>query len=280
MGDKYMLVNGKGLLNEALKKGYAIPAYNINNLEWTKFILEACNEDNSPIILEVTEKAVAYFGGYKVIYNIVKSLIEELNIRVPVVLHLDHATSFEACKKAIDAGFTSVMIDLSSHSFAENTDITSKVVKYAESKDVSVEAELGSLTNNGHTSPEEASDFVSITGIDFLAPSIGNYHGIYKEAPELDFKLLGLICKTVKMPLVLHGASGLDDNKIKTAIFCGVSKININTDLMLAWSDSVREYLNFNKEEYDPRKIILSGEKSFKKVVHYKNELLGSKNKA
>lgn len=277
-----MLVNSNGLLSNALKLGYAIPAYNINNLEWTKYVLEACNEDKSPVILAVTEKSISYFGGFDVVYNVVKSLIKDLNINIPVILHLDHGSSIEACKNAINAGFTSVMLDASKKSFEENVNDTIEVINYAKDKNVSVEAELGTILNEDskYTTTSEAKDFILQTGVDSLAPSIGNKHGIYESTPNLDFELLGEICKLCKVPLVLHGASGLDDNKIKTAIFCGVAKININTDLQLAWVKAVRNFLEYDKKEYDPRKIISSGEKAIKQLVHQKNSIFGSKNRA
>ncbi len=283
-----MLVNSDNILNSALKEGYAIPAYNINNLEWTRFILEACNEDKSPVILGVTEGAISYFGGCRVVYNVVKNLIDELNINIPVVLHLDHGKSVNICKKAIDSGFTSVMLDASSKDLSENIAQTNEVIEYAKKHDVSVEAEIGSLqgvedgeyTDLTYTSLEDATQFVIQTGVDTLAPSIGNAHGIYKHEPKLDFELLGAICKAVKIPLVLHGASGLDDNKIKTSIFCGVAKINVNTDLQVAWANKVRQYLEKEKNVYDPRKIIKAGETALKKVVHEKNMLFGSKYRA
>ena len=278
LGDT-MLVNGIYLLKKALKEGYAIPAYNINNLEWTRFILEACNLDRSPVILGVSESAVKYFGGYKTVYNVVTSLIDDLNVKVPVVLHLDHGQSFESCKKAIDAGFTSVMIDASNKSLEENIDITNKVKEYANAKQVCVEAELGSLDGD-LTEVNSAIEFVSRTDVNSLAPAIGNKHGIYQEDAKIDFELLGSICKEVKLPIVLHGASGLDDNKIKTAIFCGVSKVNINTDLQLVWTKSVKLFMDNNPNVYDPRKIIKSSEDSFKALIYYKNSLLGSSGKA
>lgn len=281
-----MLVNSNLLLNKALKEDYAVPAYNINNMEWTKYILEVCNEDKAPVILGVTPKTVEYFGGYKVVYNLVKSMIEELNIRIPVVLHLDHASSFEECKDAINSGFTSVMIDVSDKCLDENISITSMVCEYAMKHNVSVEAELGDFGTDDSSSSDylyakldDAKNFVIQTGIDALAPCIGNKHGIYKGNEKLDFDLLGAICKEVKIPLVLHGASGLDENKLKTAIFCGVAKVNINTDLQIAWAKNVRKFLDFDKEVYDPRRIIKSGEKSLKMIIHEKNNVLGCKNK-
>ncbi len=272
-----MLVNSNELLNVALKKGYAIGSYNINNLEWAKYVLEACDKDKSPVILAVSEKTILYLGGYNVAYEVISSLIKDLNITVPVVLHLDHGTSFLSCKKAIDAGFTSVMIDASSKSLEENIKITNEVINYAQKRNVSVEAEVGTLNDNDNTNSSDAVSFVMQTNVNSLAPVIGNKHGIYKEKPELNFELLGNICKQVKIPLVLHGASGLDENNLKTAIFCGICKININTDLQIAWACAIRKYLNNNQEEYDPRKIISSTEEAIKKVVHEKNRIFSSK---
>lgn len=274
-----MLVNSRELLIKASKDGYAIGAYNINNLEFARYILEACNEDKAPVIIAVSEPAINYMGGYEVVSSIVISLINDLNIKVPVVLHLDHAKSFESCKKAIDKGFTSVMIDASDKTLEENILITNKVKEYADPRGVTVEAELGSLTGL-YTDVNDCMSFISETKVDSLAPSIGNKHGIYKEEANLNFELLGNICKEAKLPLVLHGASGLDDNKIKTAIFCGVSKININTDIQLVWSKKVREFINENKNVYDPRLVIASGKQAVKDLIHEKNELLESKRKA
>ncbi len=274
-----MLVNSRELLIKASKDGYAIGAYNINNLEFARYILEACNEDKAPVIIAASESAINYMGGYEVVSSIVRSLINDLDIKVPVVLHLDHAKSFESCKKAIDKGFTSVMIDASDKTLEENILITNKVKEYADPRGVTVEAELGSL-NGLYTDVNDCMTFISETNIDSLAPSIGNKYGIYKEEANLDFELLGKICKEVKLPLVLHGSSGLDDNKIKTAIFCGVSKININTDIQLAWANKVKEFISENKDVYDPRLIIASGKQEVKRLIHEKNELLESKKKA
>ncbi len=278
-----MLVNSKELFVSAQKKEYAIPAYNINNLEWIKYILQACNEDNSPVILAVTPLSIKYFGGYKIVSNLVKDLIEQLNIRIPVVLHLDHAKDFYSCKNAIDNGFTSVMIDASYSSFDENVFVTSKVVNYAKKYNVSVEAQLGSFGDDANSyycsNADECKEFVLSTGIDSLAPVVGNAHGLYKDEDQIDFVLLADICKAVKIPLVLHGASGLDDNKLKTAIFCGVTKVNISTDLMCAWANSVRKYLENDKDVYDPRKIIIPAMDCVKEVIHRKNKIINSKNK-
>lgn len=278
-----MLENSNGLFLRAQKEGYAIPAYNVNNLEWAKIILETCNFDKSPVILSVSEKSVHYFGGYKTVVSTIKSLINDLKIKIPVVLHLDHASCFLSCKEAIDSGFTSIMIDLSKEEYSKNVEITSSVVCYAKKHNVTVEAELGIIGDYNSRSIssdiEKCKDFVLTTQIDSFAPSVGNVHGFYSKDNKLDFELLGAISKEVKIPLVLHGASNLDANKLKTAIFCGVCKVNFNTDLMYAWSKSVRNYLNLNKEVYDPRDIILSGADSIRKVIHLKNEIIESKNK-
>ena len=272
-----MLVNGIDIINKAYKEGYAIGAYNVNNIEWAKVILEACQDDKAPVILAFTENAVKYIGGYGVAVSIVKSLIKDQNIDIPVVIHLDHAKSFESCKRAIDSGFTSVMIDASDKDFNENEEIVSKVAKYAHDKNVAVESELGNIDTNTLCTAYDCKEYVINTGIDFLAPAIGNKHGFYSSLDELEYNLLGEICKEVKIPLVLHGGSFLDNNKINTAIFCGVSKININTELQDAWAKAVKEYLKNNPDEYDPRKIIGSGISAIKKKVHEKNIIFGSK---
>lgn len=278
-----MIVNCKDILEDAYKGGYAIGSYNVHNLEWAKYILEASKEDRSPVIMAFSEKSVSYMGGYSVCVNLIKSLCFELKINIPVVIHLDHATSFESCKKAIDSGFTSVMIDASNLDLEDNIKITNKVLEYASERKVTVEAEIGKIGDSKEydTIPiEEISEFYLRTSVDMLAISIGNKHGFYDEDDKLDFELLGSAAKEVRIPLVLHGASFLDDNKIKTAIFCGVSKININTELMYNWALSVRDYLNQNGKVYDPRSIISSGEHIIKRMVHEKNELFGSKNRA
>ena len=283
-----MLVSSKELLKNAIKDTYAVPAYNVNNIEWAKYILEACNEDRSPVILAVSEGTIKYLGGYTVVANAIKALIKELNVKIPVSLHLDHGKSVESCKKAIDAGFTSVMIDSSLKSIDDNIEDTIEVVKYAREKNVGVEGEIGSLdidqktleNNDNYVNIDDAKRYVLETGLTSLAPAIGNHHGVYNSDINLDFDSLGLICKETKVPLVLHGASGLDENKIKTAIFCGVAKININTDIQLAWMNRVKEYINENPKEYDPRKIIGSGESEIKRVIHEKNILFGSNNRA
>lgn len=271
-----MIVNGKQLLEKAKKNKIAIPQFNINNLEWTKYILEECNLNNSPVIIGVTEKTINYMGGYETVSNLIKTLDKDLNIKVPVVIHLDHGTSFETCKKAIDNGFTSVMIDASKLSLEENIKITKKVVDYAEKYTVTVEAELGSIGNNKnlYTDLKEAINFTKETNIDSLAPAIGNMHGIYTEKISLDIELCKKISEETNLPLVLHGGSGIDEKNLKEAIKAGITKVNINTELQIAWSNALKKYLIDNGTVYDPRKIIGSGKKEIKRVIKEKIEIL------
>ena len=239
-----MVVNFIDMLQKAKKEHYAVPHFNINNLEWAKYVLEECNEKNVPVILGVSEGAAKYMGGFDTIYGMVTGLIKDLDIKIPVCLHVDHGQSFDTCKKAIDAGFKSVMIDASKHPLKENIEITKKVV----------DAE-----------------------IDALAPALGSVHGIYKGEPNLDFETMKKIDDTLPIPLVLHGGSGIDEEKIQKAISCGISKININTELQQAWTKGVREKLDSDKEVYDPRKVIGAGEKNLKEMVDYKLSIFNTR---
>lgn len=283
-----MLVNMKEMLHKAHKEGYCVPHFNINNLEWTRFILEAANSVNSPLILGVSEGAVKYMGGYKVVVNMVKSLVDELDIKIPVSLHLDHGSSYESCKKAVDAGFTSVMIDASKYEIDENIFITSSVVRYAKPFNVTVEGEIGHIggsedgINSGilYTTKEEAVNFYQNTKLDFLTPALGSVHGLYQGEPKLGFDVMKEISEALNIPLVLHGGTGIPDDLIKKAISCGINKLNINTELQIAWSTAVRKFLETDTKEYDPRKVIKSGEKALKEAVINKIEILGSKDKA
>ena len=281
-----MLVNMCEMLNKAKNEKYAVPQFNINNLEWTRFILEKCEELNSPVILGVSEGAMKYMGGFKTIKDMVNDLVDYLNISVSVALHLDHGSSFEVCKNAIDAGFTSVMIDASKYSLDKNIEITKQVVEYAKSKNVSVEAEIGRVggsedgNNNGivYAHVTESVEFSKATGIDFLAPALGSVHGLYKGEPKLNFKRMEEISKITNLPLVLHGGSGIYDEQIKKAISSGICKINFNTELQIAWSNALREKLKTDSS-YDPRKVIKMGEEALKECVRIKCELLGSVNR-
>lgn len=270
-----MLVNFKEMLQKAKQEHYAVPHLNINNLEWTKYILEECNDLNIPVILGVSEGAAKYMGGFSVVSVLVKSLASTLAIEVPVCLHLDHGSSFENCKAAIDAGFTSVMIDASKHELNENIKITKQVVDYAHERGVSVEAEVGHIGGSEdnvsgnilNATLEDCLKLYQNTGIDSLAPALGSVHGFYKGEPNLDFKTMKTINENLPIPLVLHGGTGIPEDKIRTAIASGISKININTDLQSVWSKAVREFLNNNENVYDPRKIIGSGETAIKNEI-------------
>ncbi len=283
-----MLVNAKKMLMDAHNQKYAIAHFNINNLEWTRFILEECQKLNSPVILGVSEGAIHYMGGYHVVVSLVKSLINDLTITIPVALHLDHGSSVDSCKKAIDAGFTSVMIDASKYSLEENIRMTKEVVDYAHSREVTVEAEIGHIGGEedgvadelAYAKVEDAISLAKETNIDFLAPALGSVHGIYKGEPKLDFERMKKINDALNIPLVLHGGSGIGDDLIRTAIQCGISKLNINTELQMAWNDAVRDFIESNQNVYDPRKVIKAGEMAMKKTIDHKLELLGSINKA
>lgn len=276
-----MLVNSKEILEKAKQGNYAVPHFNINNLEWTRYILEEMQELNSGVILGVSEGAIKYMGGVNVVTNLVKSLIKDLNIQIDVVLHLDHGSSFEICQKCIDAGFTSVMIDASHHPLLKNIEITKKVVEYAHDKNVTVEAEIGQIggTEDGmegknyNAKLEDVIALVNSTHIDSVAPALGSVHGLYKGKPNLDFITMKKISENVSIPLVLHGGTGIPDNLIQEAIKNGINKININTELQIAWANEVRKFLKENETVYDPRKVISSGEKAVKNVVKEKTKL-------
>lgn len=276
-----MLVNSKEILEKAKQGNYAVPHFNINNLEWTRYILEEMQELNSGVILGVSEGAIKYMGGVNVVTNLVKSLIKDLNIQIDVVLHLDHGSSFEICQKCIDAGFTSVMIDASHYPLLKNIEITKKVVEYAHDKNVTVEAEIGQIggTEDGmegknyNAKLEDVIALVNSTHIDSVAPALGSVHGLYKGKPNLDFITMKKISDNVSIPLVLHGGTGIPDDLIQEAIKNGINKININTELQIAWANEVRKFLKENETVYDPRKVISSGEKAVKNVVKEKTKL-------
>ena len=278
----------KEMLNKAKECKYAVGQFNTNNLEWTQAILSEAQKLNSPVIIGVSEGAAKYMGGFKVISNIVTALIETMKITVPVALHLDHGTSFEKCKEAIDAGFTSVMIDASKYEYKENVRITREVVEYASKYNVSVEAELGHVGGQEdnisagilYADVEECAAFVKDAGVDCLAPALGSVHGPYKGEPKLGFKEMLEIKEITNMPLVLHGGSGIPDYQIKEAISRGTCKINVNTECQQEWAKIVREVIAQDSKVYDPRKIIGPGKEGISKVVREKIQLFGSENKA
>ena len=283
-----MLANATEMLKKAKENKYAIAHFNINNLEWTRFILEEVEANQSPVILGVSEGAAKYMGGFYTVSCLVRALMYDLKTTVPVALHLDHGSSVESCYAAIDAGFTSVMIDASKYSLEENIRMTKEVVHYAHSKGVSVEAEVGHIGGSednvsssvAYCEVADAVELAQATGIDFFAPALGSVHGIYKGEPKLDFDRMQEIAKLTNLPLVLHGGSGIPDEMIQKGIACGICKLNINTDLQIVWSKAVREFLQENESVYDPRKIIKSGEQALKAEVRKKLELLGSMQKA
>lgn len=286
------LISAKSILDNARDGHYAVGAFNINNLEWTKLILEVSEEKKSPVLLGVSEGAVKYMGGFKVVADMVAALVESLNITVPVALHLDHG-SYEGSFKAIDAGFTSVMYDGSHLPLEENLQQTREVVKYAHDRGLSVEAEVGSIggEEDGIVGLGELADPVECqkladTGIDFLAAGIGNIHGKYPENwAGLHFERLAEVKDASNgLPLVLHGGTGIPEDQITKAIDLGVSKINVNTELQLAFAEGIREYIEAGKDlegkGFDPRKLLAPGVETAKQVVRDKIDMFGSENKA
>lgn len=277
-----MLVNGKKMLENARNNRSVVYHFNINNLEWAKIILEKCNEMNVPVIIGVSEGAIKYMGGYHVVSSLVKSLMIDLDIQNNVCLHLDHGSSFESCKKAIDAGFTSVMIDASKLELEENIRETKKVVDYAHQYNVTVEAEIGhvgGVEDNIASSVlladfDECVRFVDETGIDSLAPAIGTVHGIYTGKLNIDFDLIKRLRDNLDIPLVMHGGSGLSHDILRHAIECGISKINVNSDIQAVWHDKVVEFIKNNPDVYDPRKIIMAGRGAMEEFIEGKINLL------
>ena len=254
---------------------YELPHFNKNNFELTKYVLEKSQELKIPVILGVSEGAIKYIGGYHTVVAIVKGLIEDLKIEVPVAIHIDHGSSIDSCKTAIDAGFTSVMIDASKYPLDENINITKKVVEYAREKNVSVEAEVGHIGGSEdnitgtslNATLEDCITLYNSTGIDSIAPALGSVHGFYQGEPNLDFDTMRTIDETLPIPLVLHGGTGIPDYDIEKAIASGIAKININTDLQAVWANAVRDFLKSDEKVYDPRKVIGSGEQAMKQRI-------------
>ena len=287
-----MLVNATEMLKKAKAEGYAVGQFNINNLEWTKAVLLTAEECKSPVILGVSEGAGKYMCGYKTVAAMVKAMIEELGITVPVALHLDHG-SYEGAKKCIEAGFSSVMFDGSHYAIDENVQKTKEIVELAHSLGISVEAEVGSIggeedgvVGRGEVADAAECKMIADLGIDFLAAGIGNIHGKYPANWQgLDFEALEAIKNATEgMPLVLHGGTGIPADMIKTAISLGVAKINVNTECQLSFAAATREYIEAGKDQqgkgYDPRKLLLPGFEAIKATVKEKMELFGSTGKA
>ena len=284
------LENMVGMLNKAFKEHYAVGQFNINNVEWTSAILEEAEKTKTPVILGVTTSAAKYMGGWHTVVGMVKGLMEDLKITVPVALHVDHGPTVKDCKDAIDAGFTSVMIDASHYPLEENIRIVKEVTDYAHSRPnyVSVEAELGRVggqedfvvAESAYAIPEECVRLVKETGVDCLAPALGSVHGPYHGEPKLGFKEMKEIAGLVNIPLVLHGGSGIPNDQLRMAIDRGTSKININTECQMAWTKIVRKVLSTNDKVYDPRKIIGPGREGIKQVFIDKVTVFGSLGKA
>ena len=287
-----MLVSAKEMLNKAREGKYAVGQFNINNLEWTKSILLTSQELQSPVILGVSEGAGKYMTGFKTVAAMVKAMMEELNITVPVALHLDHGT-YEGCYKCIKAGFSSIMFDGSHYPIEENIEKTKELVKIAHAMGLSLEAEVGSIggEEGGVVGMGECADpaeckAIADLGVDFLAAGIGNIHGKYPANwPGLRFDVLEAVKAQVgDMPLVLHGGTGIPEDMIKKAISLGVAKINVNTECQLTFAEATRKYIEAGKDQqgkgYDPRKLLAPGAEAIKGTVKEKMELFGSVGKA
>lgn len=287
-----MLVSAKEMLTKAREGKYAVGQFNINNLEWTKAVLLTAQENNSPVILGVSEGAGKYMCGYKTVTKMVEGMIEELKITVPVALHLDHG-SYEGAIKAMDAGFSSIMFDGSHYAIDENITKTTEIIKMAGAKGISVEAEVGSIggEEDGVVGAGEIADpkeckMIADLGVTMLAAGIGNIHGKYPANWKgLDFEALAAIqAITDEMPLVLHGGTGIPEDMIKKAISLGVSKINVNTECQLSFAAATRTYIEAGKDlegkGFDPRKLLAPGFEAIKATVKEKMELFGSVNQA
>ena len=287
-----MLVSAKEMLTKAKEGHYAVGQFNINNLEWTKAILQTAQELNSPVILGVSEGAGKYMCGYNTIVGMVNGMLETLGITVPVALHLDHG-SYEAALACINAGFSSVMFDGSHYSIEENIEKTKELVKITGEKNISLEAEVGSIGGEedgvvgmGECADPDECKMIADLGVTMLAAGIGNIHGKYPENwAGLSFDTLDKIQqKTGAMPLVLHGGTGIPADMIKKAIDLGVSKINVNTECQLAFAAATRKYVEEGKDlsgkGFDPRKLLAPGVEAIKATVREKMELFGSVNKA
>ena len=292
MEDLIMLVSAKEMLEKAKAGHYAVGQFNINNLEWTKAILLTAQENNSPVILGVSEGAGKYMTGYKTVVGMVNGMMEELNITVPVELHLDHG-SYDACYKCIEAGFSSVMFDGSHYPIEENVAKTKELVAVCKAKGLSLEAEVGSIggEEDGVIGMGECADpneckSIADLGVTMLAAGIGNIHGKYPENwAGLSFETLDAIQqKTGDMPLVLHGGTGIPDDMIKKAISLGVAKINVNTECQLVFAEATRKYIEEGKDlagkGFDPRKLLAPGFEAIKAKVKEKMEIFGSIDKA
>ena len=287
-----MLVSAKEMLTKAKEGKYAVGQFNINNLEWTKAILQTAQENNSPVILGVSEGAGKYMGGWDVVVGMVNGLLKDMKITVPVALHIDHGT-YEGAKAVIEAGFSSVMFDGSHYPIEENIEKTKEIIALASEKGISVEAEVGAIggeedgvVGNGEVADPDECKMIADLGVTMLAAGFGNIHGKYPANWKgLNFEVLAKIQeKTPGVPLVLHGGTGIPADMIKKAISLGVSKINVNTECQLAFAEATRKYIEAGKDlegkGFDPRKLLAPGTQAIKDTVKEKMELFGSINKA
>lgn len=281
------LVTTKQLLTDAQKNGYAVGAFNVENMEMVQAVVAAAEELHSPVIMQTTPSTVKY-ADVDYFYANVKTAAEKAS--VPVVMHLDHGNSFELAMRAYRAGYTSIMIDGSHESFEDNIAVTKAVVDACHPGGVPVEAELGKVggkeddleggEGNPYTDPQEAKTFVERTGVDFLAVAIGTAHGVYKGIPKLDVDRLSEIRSVVDIPLVLHGTSGVPDDAVRECIKRGICKVNYATDLRIAFSKGVKEVLSENPDVFDPKKYNARGREEVKKYVMDKIRVCGSAGKA
>lgn len=272
----------KSIILDAYENHYAIPHFNFDSLQIAKMVLEECERLKSPVFLAVSINAVQYMGGYKTVKSIVESLKEDLNIKVPVLLHLDHAKSIEDCKKAIDVGFDSVMLDFSSKILNENIKGLNEIKEY--SPKTLLECEVGAIGKNGnegilYADIKDCETLFKNTKIDMLAPAIGTVHGLYKGEQNINIRLLSEINDTLNIPLVLHGGSETKEEILKNCILNGISKININTSLKLAWKKGVTEYIDKYPDELDYRKYIKNAEKYIKETIEKYIILFNSNNR-
>ncbi|HLS67594.1 MAG TPA: class II fructose-1,6-bisphosphate aldolase [Pseudogracilibacillus sp.] len=285
------LVSMTEMLNKAKDEKYAVGQFNVNNLEYAQAILQAAEEERSPVILGVSEGAGRYMGGFKVVVAMVKALMEEYGTTVPVAIHLDHGSSFAKCAEAIHAGFSSVMYDGSHLPLEENIANTKKVVELAHIHGVSVEAELGRIGGEEddlvvddaeamYAIPSECDQLVRETKVDCFAPALGSVHGPYKGEPKLGFEQMEEIMHLTGVPLVLHGGTGIPLKDIQRAISLGTAKINVNTENQMMQTKKIREVLNEDKEVYDPRKYMGPGREAIKETVIGKMREFGSSQKA
>ena len=287
-----MLVTAKEMLEKARDGKYAVGHFNINNLEWTKAILQTAEELRSPVILGVSEGAGKYMTGFKTVVGMVNGMLEEMKITVPVALHLDHGT-YEGCLKCIDAGFSSIMFDGSHYPIEENVEKTKELIRICREKGMSLEAEVGAIGGEedgvigiGECAAPNECKMIADLGVDMLAAGIGNIHGKYPANWKgLSFETLAAVKEKVgDMPLVLHGGTGIPEDMIKKAISLGVAKINVNTECQLAFADATRKYIEAGKDlegkGFDPRKLLAPGAEAIKATVKTKMELFGSVGKA